>query len=125
MLKRYEFKTQRGANIELEIRVDHITTETVSLDGHEFETTCSKYRYNVASIKVNGKEFNGRFHDLAKNICIGHQGNQPLLVALPEDIKKDITKEEAAEANAKIEKMIRVEKTYADHYNMVMAAMEE
>lgn len=125
MLKEYNFTTPRGANIELLIKVEHITTETVNLDGHEVETTCSKYRYNVADIKVNGQKFDGEFHDLAKNIRIGYQGDQPILVALPEEVKSDMQKEEAAETRKRVEKMIEVEKKYTENYNRVIAAMEE
>ena len=125
MIKQYNFKTQRGAAIELEMNVDHITSEIISLDGQEFTTECSKYKYSIASIKVNGKSYNGEIHDLASNIRIGYQGNQPILVALPEEIKNDIYAEEAAEAKAQVDKMIKLEKKYQENYNKVMEAMAE
>ena len=125
MTKKYSFKTQRGAEIKLEINVEHITKEAINLDGNEFETDCNKYQYSVVDIKVNGKSYKGEIHDLAMSIKIGYQGGQPILVALPEEVKKDIKAEESAEAEARVERMMKGEKEYQRNYNKVINAMAE
>ncbi len=125
MTKKYNFKTQRGAQVEVKINVEHITKEMISLDGNEFETDCNKYQYSVADVRVNGKSYKGEIHDLAMNIRIGYQGNQPILIALPEEVKKDIKAEESAEAEARVERMMKGEKEYQRNYNKVINAMAE
>lgn len=126
MKKTYNFKTQRGAAISLTVEIDHITTETINLDGHALEVEADKYRYQVSTIKVNGKALSGEFHNYQNTeVKVGMQGNQPILVSIPEDIRKDFMAEEMAKNEQRIEKMIAAEKEYSEHRAMMKRAMSE
>jgi len=124
MKKNYTYKTQKGSEIKLEVEINHITEEE-NLADHNFTNKVSRYEYKVASITANGKSFSGKFIDLAYNIKIGQQGNQPILVTVPKEILDDFMADEAAEAKIKVDKMIAVEKKYQDHYNTVIKTMQE
>ena len=126
MTKTYNFKTQRGASIGLTVEIDHITTETINLDGHASEVEADKYRYQVSTIKVNGKALSGEFHNYQNTeVKVGMQGNQPILVAIPEDIRKDFMAEEMAKNKQRIEKMMAADRKYGEHREMMKRAMSE
>ena len=126
MKKNYTFKTQRGAQIELTVNIDHITTESINLDGYTTEVKADKYNYKVDTIKVNGNILNGEFYNYQNTeIKVGMQGNQPILVAIPEEIIKDFMAEEIAKNKRKIEKMIDAERRYSEHRKMMEKAMSE
>jgi len=126
MKKNYTFKTQRGAQIELTVNIDHITTESINLDGYATEVKADKYNYKVDTIKVNGNILNGEFYNYQNTeIKVGMQGSQPILVAIPEEIRKDFMAEEIAKNKQKLEKMIDAERKYSEHREMMKKAMSE
>ena len=59
------------------------------------------------------------------SIKIGYQGGQPILVALPEEVKKDIKAEESAEAEARVERMMKGEKRVPEKLQQIINAMAE
>lgn len=94
----YEFKTQRGANIEVEIKVTHEDS----------------YKYSVECIKVNGEVQEGAtFYDGCSAIKIGMQGWQPLVVQLPTNIISEFRAAENAEFEA--EKAARPKRSKSVH----------
>ena len=126
MTKNYNFKTQRGATINLTIKIDHITTETINLDGHTTEVKADEYRYSITTIKANGNTLKGEFHNYQNTeIKVGMQGNQPILVAIPEDVRKDFMAEEIAKNKQRIEKMMAADRKYGEHREMMKRAMSE
>lgn len=126
MTKTYNFKTQRGATINLTIKIDHITTETINLDGHTTEVKADEYRYSIATIKANGKALKGEFNNYQNTeIKVGMQGNQPILVAIPEEIRKDFMAEEMAKNQQMADKIAAADQKYGEHREMMKRAMSE
>jgi hypothetical protein len=123
MVKKYSYKTPRGATVDLSIKINHITKETVDLDGHKVEVEADTYTYSVQSITVNGQKYNGQFY--GNDIKVGMQGNQPILVAIPPRVQEDYKAEENEKTSKKIEKMIATEKKYNEHREMMKRAMSE
>ncbi len=123
MKKNYEFKTQRGAEIKLEVEIKHIT-EMGNIADHNFTNKVSVYKYSVSSISVNGKEYNGKFTSLSyQNIQIGMQGNQPILVAVPQEVIDDFKFDEAKESKEWTNKFLESAKRFNDHEKMMEKAM--
>ena len=58
MTKTFSWKTARGADVEMNVTVEHVKTETINADGHKMEVACSKWIRKINSMKVNGKETN-------------------------------------------------------------------
>lgn len=126
MKKNYTFNTQKGAAVELTINIDRITSEKISVDGHVLTIKACDWKYTVDSIKVNGKSYHGVFHNvLNTEIRVGMQGNQPILVSIPDEIRKDFMAEEIKEVRERAEKQMEADKKYMEHKEMIIKAMEE
>jgi len=122
MIKNYSYKTQRGSVVELAIEVIHVIEET-NLADHNFTNKVSKYEYKVLSITVAGKSYNGTFTNLACDIKVGMQGNQPILVAVPKEIVADFHQEERVEVELKVNKFMSAEKKYQEEKAITTRAM--
>ena len=126
MKNTYTWKTPKGANIEMTITVNHITSEIISADGIPVEVKCDKWQYVVDSCKVNGKETESK--DLTKInntdcIVIAYRGADRVAAALPSDISDAIYGEERqdrAEKEAATEKMMN---QYEAHREMMRKVM--
>lgn len=127
--KSYSFKTQKGADINITIGIEHTTTETHNFDGVEITKACNFWFYTVEALTINGVEHKGYKYNAAWHVQFGQQGKQPLLVALPQNVIDDIMSAEreyyTTVISPKNVAAAKVEADYQAHVNAVKKAMAE
>ena len=91
MLKNYEWTTEE-TKTKIEIVIETITQETISLDGHKFVKELDHPLYYLNELKINDKKATGDIsYDTSK---IHNIYNKNLSVLIPANIKLDIKKTE-------------------------------
>ena len=122
----FEWTTQKGAAIALDVTVEHITRETVDADGWKCDAACDKWFRECTAMTVNGKP--QAMHKLSyfgnkDTVVIGYQGRNPMGVTLPADVSEAIYGEERRARAAKLERELAAAARYEAHYNKVVKAM--
>lgn len=132
MTKTYNWTTAHGSKVEMNITVEHVTSETAYADGMNIEVKCDRWTRLINTMLVNGKEtaqkelgvyIEGRQNKETKIVRIGRKGKDYLMVAIPEEIADEIYGEEAKADKEKWEKARATEKAYDDHRAMMKKAM--
>lgn len=122
----FAWTTPRGAKVSATITAEHITRETVYADGMNLEVDCDRWRYEAESVTVNGKPAETRrltFFKGEKCILIGHAGDTPLYLALPEEVIDEVYGEENREAAAKRERAKKASEEYERNRSAILNAM--
>lgn len=123
----YKWTTPRGANVELTVDVQHITTKTVSADGFDLDVKCDEWHRNITECRVNGKSTARKEFWHERGMCcvlVGYQGKNRILIALPKDVEEAIYGEERKAVKEKEARRAEVEKAYQAHREMMRKAMD-
>lgn len=123
----YKWTTPRGANVELTVDVQHITTKTVSADGFDLDVKCDEWHRNITECRVNGKATERKelcYERGMSCVLVGYQGKNRILIALPKDVEEAIYGEERKAAKEKEARRAEVEKAYQAHREMMRKAMD-
>lgn len=126
MTKTYTWTTPKGANIEMTVTVNHITSEMVNADGNLIEVACDRWERTVDACRLNGKDTAMKELDYVNGkraIIIARNGRQEICAELPEYAIKGIYGNEIAANAAKLDAAIKAEKAYEAHRTMVLKAM--
>lgn len=124
----YTWKTERGAEITLDITKELVTEERIWNDGYESVVPCHAYRYTINSLLVNGTEMKagaykqevGRWPEAVHYAFCVPVGKKKAYIAIPDEIEAEIYGEERAYNKEKLKKELAVEEEYEKHYDAVM-----
>lgn len=120
----FEWTTQKGTAIALDVTVEHITRETVDADGWKCEVNCDKWFRECTVMTVNGKpQAMHRLDNIHERVITGRQGRSEIGATLPADVVEAIYGEERRACAAKLERELASAARYEAHYNKVVKAM--
>lgn len=122
MKKRFEWKTEKGAAIAVEIESGFVTkNETISADGYTHDTKTTTWDAKVVALTVNGTAQNAP--------TLGRQNGKPSIdftmhgracaILIPNNIHDDYT----AELTAHIDAMAAAEEQYQAETKAIYKAM--
>jgi hypothetical protein len=98
---KFNWTTQKGANIEIEITVEKVSiNKEINADGDKVIVSKKEWQTTLNNLKVNGKEFNGNYNH--STITFDLNGREATII-IPENIKNEIFAPQAAELKAQIE----------------------
>jgi hypothetical protein len=121
MKKVFAFRTEKGANITLEVNAGFETKiEAVSLDGINEEIEKTAWTQEIVSMTVNGNAVRAKFDRVnGKAAASWMMGSQKAAVIIPENIMNDIAKERIENTLSKV----AAEKKANKEYNTIIKAM--
>lgn len=121
MKKTYTFRTERGANVTLDVNAGfEVKKETVWVDGIAEEIDRTVWVQEIISMTVNGNTVNAKFDRVNNKTAAAWMiGNQKAAVIIPADIMSDIIEEQLEASKARA----AADEKYIKDYNRVVNAM--
>ena len=124
---KYTWKTERGAQIALDIETEIITEETIYSDGFNVKVPCHDWKYTINSLLVNGKEVKDGAHKTTFGRCPDYYYaygirlmGRDAYIKIPDDIEQEIYGAERTYRAEKLKKEMEAEKAYEAHRKAVL-----
>lgn len=105
-MKSFNWKTNKGFNLEVKVEINHVTKEIVEYNGTTNEVECSKWFYEIAFMTINGeepkkyhlyKEEKKRYIMVENDNYIESNKYKRILFSIPKRVQEEMYKEENEE----------------------------